>query len=139
PRRGGHRQPRRGGQRNPATSTITVAKIAATGAALGCSGLALAGPASAASDAEWDEVARCESGNNWATNTGNGYQGGLQFTPGTWSANGGDQYAAAAYLASREQQIAVAEHVLAHQGRGAWPVCGGPLAGGTPRNVPAGP
>src|SRR5262245_33167456 len=128
-----------GRHRKPTTSAITVAKIAATGAAVGCSGLALAGPASAASDAQWDEVARCESGNNWATNTGNGYQGGLQLTPGTWRANGGDQYAAAAYLASREQQIAVAEHVLAHQGRGAWPVCGRPLSAATARNVAPAP
>jgi hypothetical protein len=127
-----------GRHRKPKTSAVTVAKIAFTGAVLGGSGLALAGEASAASDAEWDQVARCESGGNWAINTGNGYQGGLQFTPGTWSANGGGQYAPAAQLATKEQQIAVAERVLAHQGRGAWPVCGGPLSGATPRNVPSG-
>ena len=127
-----------GRHRKPKTSAVTVAKIAFTGAVLGGSGLTLAGQASAASDAEWDQVARCESGGNWAINTGNGYQGGLGFTPGTWSANGGDQYAPAAQLATKEQQIAVAERVLAHQGRGAWPVCGGPLSGATPRNVPSG-
>jgi hypothetical protein len=127
-----------GRHRKPKTSAVTVAKIAFTSAVLGGSGLALAGQASAASDAEWDQVARCESSGNWAINTGNGYQGGLQFTPGTWIANGGGQYAPAAQLATKEQQIAVAERVLAHQGRGAWPVCGGPLSGATPRNVPSG-
>ena len=127
-----------GRHRKPKTSAVTVAKIAFTGAVLGGSGLTLAGQASAASDAEWDQVARCESGGNWAINTGNGYQGGLQFMPGTWIASGGGQYAPAAHLATREQQIAVAERVLAQQGRGAWPVCGGPLSGATPRNVPSG-
>jgi hypothetical protein len=103
--------------------------VAFTGAVLGGGGLTLAGQASAASDGEWDQVARCESGGDWAINTGNGYQGGLQFAPGTWSANGGGQYAPAAYLATREQQIAVAERLLARQGRGTWPVCGGPPLG----------
>ncbi|HYR15235.1 MAG TPA: transglycosylase family protein [Mycobacterium sp.] len=126
-----------GRHRKPKTSAATVAKIAFTGAVLGGSGLALAGQASAASDAEWDQVARCESSGNWAINTGNGYQGGLQFTPGTWIDSGGGQFAPAAELATKEQQIAVAERVLARQGRGAWPVCGAPLSGATPRNVPS--
>jgi uncharacterized protein YabE (DUF348 family) len=70
----------------------------------------------------WDAIAACESGGNWAANTGNGYYGGLQFNLGTWQANGGsgrpDQN-------SREQQIAVAERVRdASGGYGAWPVCG---------------
>jgi cell wall-associated NlpC family hydrolase len=137
---GRHRKPALmgGRHRKATTSSVTVAKIAFTGAVLGGSGLALAGQASTASDGQWDQVARCESSGNWAINTGNGYQGGLQFAPGTWSAFGGGQYAPAAHLATREQQIAVAERVLAHQGRGAWPVCGGPLSGATPRNVPSG-
>jgi cell wall-associated NlpC family hydrolase len=121
----------------PATSSVTVAKIAVTGAVLGGSGLALAGQAAAAGDGEWDRVARCESGGDWAIDTGNGYQGGLQFAPETWSSNGGGEYAPAAHLATRDQQIAVAERVLAHQGPGAWPVCGGPLSDPTPRNVPS--
>jgi uncharacterized protein YabE (DUF348 family) len=71
----------------------------------------------------WDRIAACESGGNWATNTGNGYYGGLQFNLGTWHAYGGtgrpDQQ-------SREAQIAVAERVAAASGGyGAWPVCGG--------------
>ena len=84
---------------------------------------------------EWDQVARCESGGNWAINTGNGYQGGLQFSPSTWSGHGGGEYAPAANMASKDEQIAIAERVLASQGRGAWPVCGTGLSGSTPRNV----
>jgi hypothetical protein len=127
-----------GRHRKPKTSATSIAKVAFAGAVLGGSGLTLAAQASAASDAEWDQVAHCESGGNWAIDTGNGYQGGLQFTPGTWIASGGGQYAPVAQLATKEQQIAVAERVLAHQGRGAWPVCGGPLSGATPGNVPSG-
>ncbi|MBZ8176265.1 DUF348 domain-containing protein [Corynebacterium poyangense] len=71
----------------------------------------------------WDSIAQCESGGNWATNTGNGYSGGLQFSPSTWAAYGGTAYAPSADQASREQQIAVAERVQAAQGWGAWPAC----------------
>jgi hypothetical protein len=73
---------------------------------------------------DWDAVARCESGGNWSINTGNGYYGGLQFSSSTWTGFGGGEYAPRADLATREQQIAVAERVLAVQGRGAWPTCG---------------
>lgn len=69
----------------------------------------------------WDAIAGCESGGNWAISTGNGYSGGLQFTPSTWRANGGS---GSANGASREEQIRVAENVLHSQGIGAWPVCG---------------
>lgn len=69
----------------------------------------------------WDAVAACESGGNWATNTGNGFLGGLQFTLSTWRANGGTGMP---NQASRETQISVANRVLATQGIGAWPVCG---------------
>jgi hypothetical protein len=124
-----------GRHRKPTSSSVSVAKIAVTGAVIGGGSLAFAGQAQAAPDVEWDQVARCESGGNWAINTGNGYQGGLQFSPGTWSAHGGGQYAPAANMASKDQQIAIAEHVLATQGRGAWPVCGRGLSGATPRNV----
>jgi len=87
---------------------------------------ALLGPASAAqaSSVNWDAIAKCESGGNWGINTGNGFYGGLQFTRGTWRAYGGGKYASTANLASRSQQIAVAEKVLRGQGIGAWPVCG---------------
>jgi len=84
----------------------------------------------------WDSMAQCESGGNWSANTGNGYYGGLQFTPATWTANGGLGSPAAA---SRDEQIRVARNVLQTQGLGAWPVCGGPigLAAGTCRQMVA--
>ncbi|HEY6935043.1 MAG TPA: transglycosylase family protein [Marmoricola sp.] len=70
----------------------------------------------------WDRIAQCESGGNWAANTGNGYYGGLQFTLSTWHAYGGVGYP---NEASRETQIAIAEKVRAAEGGyGAWPVCG---------------
>ncbi|MGW1029163.1 transglycosylase family protein [Streptomyces sp. NPDC002577] len=86
--------------------------------------LMAAGSASAATATEWDAVAQCESGGNWSINTGNGYYGGLQFSASTWAAYGGTQYAATADKATKEQQITVAEKVLAAQGKGAWPTCG---------------
>jgi resuscitation-promoting factor RpfE len=73
----------------------------------------------------WDRIAACESGGNWADNTGNGYSGGLQFSPSTWRAYGGAAYAPYAWEASREQQIAVATNIYnAQHSYGAWPVCG---------------
>lgn len=73
--------------------------------------------------AAWDAIAACESGNNWAINTGNGYYGGVQFDQNTWERNGGLRYAERADLATREEQIAIAEVTRARQGWGAWPVC----------------
>jgi hypothetical protein len=72
----------------------------------------------------WSAIAACESGGNWAADTGNGFYGGLQFTEQTWLGYGGGQYASSANLATPAQQIAVAGRVLAGQGIGAWPVCG---------------
>jgi Transglycosylase-like domain len=73
----------------------------------------------------WDRIAACESHGNWATHTGNGYSGGLQFSASTWNAYGGGQFAPQAWQASREQQIVVAERIHAAQGSyRAWPVCG---------------
>lgn len=97
---------------------LAFAGIAATGVGLA------AAPANAASGSTWDALAQCESGGNWAINTGNGYYGGLQFNLGTWQANGGSGNPASA---SREAQIAVAERVLASQGWGAWPACSAKL------------
>ncbi|MFE5209204.1 transglycosylase family protein [Streptomyces sp. NPDC056600] len=71
----------------------------------------------------WECVADCESGGRWHVNTGNGFYGGLQFKHSTWVAFGGSAYAARADLATKRQQILVAEKVLASQGWGAWPVC----------------
>ncbi len=71
----------------------------------------------------WDALARCESGGNWSINTGNGYYGGLQFNSGTWLGNGGGEYAPRADLATREQQIDIAERVRAGRGFKPWPAC----------------
>jgi hypothetical protein len=71
--------------------------------------------------ADWDAIAQKESGGNWSINTGNGYYGGLQFAPSSWQLAGGLQYAPRADLATKEQQIAVAENLLRIQGPRAWP------------------
>ena len=78
---------------------------------------------SVAGGSVWDSLAQCEATGDWHINTGNGYSGGLQFNPTTWLAYGGGDYAPEAYMASREEQIAVAEKVQAAQGWGAWPAC----------------
>ncbi|MER7959924.1 transglycosylase family protein [Streptomyces sp. NPDC096030] len=91
--------------------------------AAGSAAVMTAGGASAAPAQVWDRVAACESGGNWSINTGNGFHGGLQFTPSTWKAFGGTKYAAKAHQATKAQQIEIAEKVLAVQGPGAWPVC----------------
>jgi len=75
----------------------------------------------------WDAVAQCESGGDWHINTGNGFYGGLQFDSSTWLANGGGAYAERADLATREQQIAVANRLYAARGSSPWPVCGANL------------
>ncbi|MCX8563691.1 transglycosylase family protein [Mycolicibacterium mucogenicum] len=80
----------------------------------------------------WDAIAQCESGGNWSANTGNGYYGGLQFSPGTWTANGGTGSPAAA---SRGEQIRVARNVMKTQGIGAWPVCGSAVGQAQAPNV----
>ena len=93
----------------------------------------LAAPASAAAPNNWDAVAQCESSGNWAINTGNGYYGGLQFSQSTWAAFGGTEYAPRADLATKAQQIAVAERTLDAQGPGAWPSCGKALNPSAPK------
>jgi resuscitation-promoting factor RpfA len=105
----------------PRTSaTKNLVRLAVAGAiAIGVP-LAMTGTANAAPDSVWDKLAKCESSGNWATNTGNGFSGGLQFTPQTWRAFGGKGQA---HQASRAEQIAVAERVLEGQGWGAWPAC----------------
>ena len=79
------------------------------------------------SGATWDTLARCEAGGNWAINTGNGFYGGVQFDQNTWERNGGLRYAVRADVATREEQIAIAEVTRARQGWAAWPVCSGRL------------
>jgi hypothetical protein len=84
-------------------------------------------PPAVSSDERWDQLAQCETGGNWAANTGNGFGGGLQFmhqrSYSTWLSFGGGDYAPHPWDASREQQIAVAEKVLASSGFKAWPGC----------------
>ncbi|MGW4561879.1 transglycosylase family protein [Streptomyces sp. NPDC004561] len=113
----------KGKHRRPSKAVRAVTLAGVTGAVVAAP-LMAAGSASAATASQWDAVAQCESGGNWSINTGNGYYGGLQFSASTWAAYGGTQYAAQANEAGKAQQIAVAEKVLAAQGKGAWPVCG---------------
>ena len=109
----------KGKHRKPSNTTRTAARVAVAGAVI-ATPIAIAAPANAA---DWDTLAKCESSGNWDANTGNGFSGGLQFTPSTWAAFGGTQYASSPHNATREQQIAVAEKVLAAQGPNAWPAC----------------
>ncbi|MFC9283521.1 transglycosylase family protein [Streptomyces collinus] len=113
----------KGKHRRPSKAVRAITFAGVTGAVVAAP-LMAAGNASAATASEWDKVAQCEAGGNWSINTGNGYYGGLQFSSSTWAAYGGTAYAAQANQASKAQQIAVAEKVLAAQGKGAWPVCG---------------
>jgi uncharacterized protein YabE (DUF348 family) len=107
----------------PATAQVTTVgtKVAATVAA---AATPIASGSTAGLDlsnaAMWDKVAKCESGGNWHINTGNGYYGGLQFAQGTWIGHGGAQFAARADLASREQQITVANRIYATSGLSQW-------------------
>ncbi|MEU0276371.1 transglycosylase family protein, partial [Streptomyces sp. NPDC006307] len=114
----------RGRHRRYQPSRINRASLTVTA---GGAGMALpllgAGAAHAASVDVWEKVAACESTNNWKINTGNGYYGGLQFTQSTWEAYGGTRYAPRADLATKDQQIAIAEKVLKGQGPRAWPAC----------------
>jgi resuscitation-promoting factor RpfA len=99
------------------------AVIAATAVAVAAPVSSTLSSANAATDRTWNRLAGCESGGNWHINTGNGYYGGVQFSESTWLAYGGGSYAHRADLATREQQIAIAEKVLKGQGWGAWPAC----------------
>ncbi|NUS14414.1 MAG: LysM peptidoglycan-binding domain-containing protein [Streptomyces sp.] len=120
------------GKHRRASKMVRIATFA------GVAGTAIAAPligatsSSAASVATWDAVAQCESGGNWHINTGNGYYGGLQFSQSSWEAAGGLKYASRADLATKDQQIAIAEKLLALQGPGAWSCAsaGGLTAGG---------
>ncbi|MEV0374930.1 transglycosylase family protein [Streptomyces sp. NPDC050636] len=122
--KGKHRRP------SKAVRVVTLAGVAGAAVAVP---LMAATSASAASVSTWDKVAQCESGGNWSINTGNGYYGGLQFSNSSWAAAGGTQYAPRADLATKSQQIAAAEKLLAIQGPGAWTCAGaGNLTAGGP-------
>ncbi|GAA1133562.1 resuscitation-promoting factor Rpf [Citricoccus alkalitolerans] len=101
-------------------SAAGLAGVAVAGAGL----TALSAPATAAPASSWDALAQCESGGNWSINTGNGYYGGLQFSPSSWSAAGGSGMP---HQASKAEQIRVAENLLSMQGWGAWPACSAKL------------
>jgi resuscitation-promoting factor RpfA len=123
----------RGRHRAPTNTGRTLARTAIAGAVIGAPLAAAPAAQAETGGTVWDKLAQCESTGNWAINTGNGFSGGLQFTPGTWSAFGGT---GVAHHATREQQIVVAERVLAKQGWGAWPACSRKLGlSGTPAPI----
>ncbi|GGR25181.1 LysM peptidoglycan-binding domain-containing protein [Streptomyces netropsis] len=126
--KGKHRRP------SKAVRMVTLAGVAGVAVA---APLMAATSANAASVDTWDAVAQCESGGNWSINTGNGYYGGLQFSQSSWNAAGGQAYADRADHATKSQQIAVAEKLLAMQGPGAWGCAGagGLTAGGAKADV----
>lgn len=126
----------KGKHRRPSKAVRIVTLAGVTGVAVAAP-LMVATSANAASVSTWDKVADCESSGNWHINTGNGYYGGLQFSQSSWKAAGGTQYAPRADLASKSQQIATAERLLAMQGPGAWGCAGagGLTSGGAKANV----
>ena len=130
-----------GRHRKPSTTRKTIARGVSVGMIASTAALAAALPANAATDATWNRVAQCESSGNWHINTGNGYYGGLQFKQSTWVAYGGLKYAPRADLATKAQQIAVAERTLAGQGWRAWTCAAMVGASGAPtfRDVPSTP
>lgn len=113
-------------RRTPTTSpmrrSLTRSAVALAGGAFVAAGMLSTGTAANAAGG-WDEVAQCESGGDWSINTGNGYYGGLQFDNQTWLGSGGGAYAPRADLATREQQIAIANKVYAQRGLQPW-ACG---------------
>ncbi|MFE1366742.1 transglycosylase family protein [Streptomyces anulatus] len=111
-----------GRHRRPRQAPAIIVAAGVTGSAIAIPLLG-AGGAQAAEATTWDRVAECESGGMWSADLGNGYYGGLQFSQETWSAYGGTAFAPRADLASRSQQISVAEKVLDDQGPKAWPSC----------------
>ncbi|KIF01624.1 hypothetical protein PL81_34555 [Streptomyces sp. RSD-27] len=114
--------PGNGRHRRPRQVPAIVVTAGVTGSALALPLLAATG-ASAADTATWDKVADCESGGTWSANSGGGTYGGLQFTLDQWKNAGGLEFAERPDLASRSQQIAVAERVLESQGPEAWSMC----------------
>lgn len=120
---GRHRKPTNTGRLVARTGAMTLMAAAP----LGMAGTAMAAPGGAApsvqKEATWDKLAHCESTGDWQADTGNGFRGGLQFTPSTWKRFGGTEHAPTPDQATREQQIAVAKKVQDEQGWKAWPAC----------------
>ena len=98
-----------GTKARPETSTPTPDAGNTSGAGINLSNAAM-----------WDRIAECESSGNWSINTGNGYYGGLQFDIQTWLGAGGGDFASRADLASRAEQITVANRVYADRGLQPW-------------------
>ncbi|MEV5340680.1 transglycosylase family protein [Streptomyces sp. NPDC052676] len=112
-----------GRHRRPRQAPALIVAAGVTGSAIAIPLLGATG-ASAAGGATWDRVAECESGGSWSADNGNGYYGGLQISQENWVKYGGLDYAESPDVASRSQQIAVAERILAAEGVAAWPTCG---------------
>ncbi|MFJ7592684.1 transglycosylase family protein [Streptomyces sp. NPDC097617] len=123
-----------GRHRRPRQVPALVVTAGVTGSALALPLLA-ATSATAADTSTWDKVAECESGGSWSANFGSGAYGGLQFTQEEWQSAGGLDFAERPDLASRSQQIAVAERVLNSTGPQAWPLCA--ASAGLDRQSPA--
>lgn len=108
---------------NPAGFRVVVsaflAQVLMVGA-LFATALAVSTSDSKAEDVDWEAIAQCESGGNWAADTGNGLYGGLQISQPTWDANGGHGLPSAT---SPDGQIEVGDRIMATQGPGAWPQC----------------
>ncbi|MFH0180003.1 transglycosylase family protein [Streptomyces cacaoi] len=112
-----------GRHRRPRQAPALLVAAGVTGSAIAIPLLAASG-ASAADGTVWDKVAQCETGGSWSADEGGGEYGGLSLTQKDWEAHGGLGYATSPDLASRSQQIAVAQKVLAAEGIGAWGTCG---------------
>ncbi|NUP16671.1 MAG: LysM peptidoglycan-binding domain-containing protein [Streptomyces sp.] len=112
-----------GRHRRPRQAPALLVAAGVTGSAIAIPLLGATG-ASAAEGNVWDKVADCETGGSWSADSGNGRYGGLQLTQDDWDKYGGLDYAPSADLASRSQQIAVAQKILEDQGVGAWRTCG---------------
>jgi hypothetical protein len=116
------------GSSRPSRTAKKVTKTAAlTGVAAAVPVVGFTGLAQAATTDTWDRLAQCESSGDWQINTGNGYYGGLQFAQTTWEEFGGTKYAERADLATKAEQIEIAEKVLDVQGWNAWPACSAEL------------
>ncbi|MFI9806257.1 transglycosylase family protein [Streptomyces sp. NPDC052301] len=111
-----------GRHRRPRQAPALLVAAGVTGSAIAIPLLGAAS-ANAADGTTWDKVAECESGGSWSADTGNGYYGGLQISQADWDKYGGTQYAESADRASRSQQIAVAEKIVADQGTKPWATC----------------
>jgi resuscitation-promoting factor RpfA len=122
-----HKSKHRGTSRTRRTAKKVTKTAALTGVAAAVPVVGFSGLAHAASTDTWNRLAECESSGNWQINTGNGYYGGVQFAQPTWEEFGGTKYASRADLATKSEQIAIAEKVLDVQGWNAWPACSAKL------------